>query len=358
MASDDSASAMVGNVRCWKVNTSPVPLPSVQRLGEAGRGALGSALPTRPIEFRLGTYYPGLVRYTEPSDAECAIAQALGVVGEWWTLLIVREVAGGRYRFDDLHTELGLSRKILAERLRTLVENQVLVKQLYCSRPPRYEYRLTPMGQGLLPVLVALQDWGSRFVLGDGSLTATARPRSAEARRVHRLVGSKFPPVTLRDLAGPRCDLVADSEWTVLYCYPGAYATDAGYPSRWEEIPGAQGCTLESVTYRDRIGEFVRRGAQVFGVSTQQPRDQAAFAARQKIPFPLLSDQGLQLAAALRLPTFRAAGADWLKRITLLVRGDREIRGVLYPLPDPAGSVEDVLVLLDRERAAAARSKA
>ena len=149
MASDDSASAMAGNVRCWKVNTSPVPLPSVQRLGEAGRGALGSALPTRPIEFRLGTYYPGLVRYTEPSDAECAIAQALGVVGEWWTLLIVREVAGGRYRFDDLHAELGLSRKILAERLRTLVENQVLVKQLYCSRPPRYEYRLTPMGQGL-----------------------------------------------------------------------------------------------------------------------------------------------------------------------------------------------------------------
>jgi hypothetical protein len=60
----------------------------------------------------------------------------------------------------------------------------------------------------------------------------------------------------------------------------------------------------------------------------------------------------------LRLPTVRAAGADWLTRITLLVRGDREIRGVLYPLPDPAGSVEDVLVLLDRERAAAARSKA
>lgn len=298
------------------------------------------------------------MRYAELSDAGCAIAQALGVVGEWWTLLIVREVAGGRYRFDELHAELGLSRKILAERLLALVENGVLVKQLYCSRPPRYEYHLTLMGQGLLPVLVALQDWGSRFVLGDGSLTATTRPRSAEARRVHGLVGSKIPPVTLRDLTGGRRDPVADSDWTVLYCYPGAYATDAGYPSRWAEIPGAQGCTLESVTYRDRVGEFAVRGAQVFGVSTQQPRDQAAFAARQKIPFPLLSDQELQLAAALRLPTFRAAGADWLKRITLLVRGDREIRGVLYPLPDPVGSVEDALALLDRESVAAARSKA
>lgn len=260
--------------------------------------------------------------------------------------------------FEELHAELGLSRRILAERLAALVEHGMLAKRLYCARPPRYEYHLTPMGQGLLPVLVALQNWGSRFVLGDGSLTATARPRSLETRRVHRLVGSKVPAVTLRDASGARRDPVADGEWTILYCYPGAYAESTAYPFRWAEIPGALGCTLESVTYRDRLAEFAGRGAQVYGVSTQRPQDQAEFAARQHIPFTLLSDQELQLAAALPLPTFRAAGADWLKRITLVIRGDREIRGVLHPLPDPAGSVGDALALLDRERAVTARRKA
>ena len=92
------------------------------------------------------------------------------------------------------------------------------------------------------------------------------------------------------------------------------------------------------------------RGARVYGVSTQRPEDQEAFATRQRLPFPLLSDQELRLAAGLRLPTCRTAGSDWLKRGTLLVGSDREIRGVLYPVPDPAGSVDDALALLDRQR--------
>jgi DNA-binding HxlR family transcriptional regulator/peroxiredoxin len=289
------------------------------------------------------------VRYTDLSDAECAIAQALGVVGDWWTLLVVRDVVGGVHRFDELQAGLGLSRKVLAERLASLVEHGVLHKRLYTSHPPRYEYHLTAAGQGLLPVLVALQDWGSRFVLGDGSLTATGRPLSVEARRVGHLVGTKVPPLVLASASGDRRDPVAETDWTVLYCYPGAYAMAGAYPAGWTEIPGTPGCTLESVTYRNRLAGFASRGARVHGVSTQRPDEQAAFAAKQRLGFPLLSDQDLQLSAALRLPTFRAAGADRLKRITLLVRGDREIRGVLYPLLDPAGSVEDALALLDRE---------
>jgi peroxiredoxin len=98
------------------------------------------------------------------------------------------------------------------------------------------------------------------------------------------------------------------------------------------------------------MSDFTARGARVYGVSTQRPEDQEAFATRQRLPFPLLSDQELRLAAGLRLPTFRAAGSDWLKRGTLLVGSDREIRGVLYPIPDPAGSVDDALALLDRQR--------
>ncbi|GAA2143379.1 hypothetical protein GCM10009760_29680 [Kitasatospora kazusensis] len=87
----------------------------------------------------------------------------------------------------------------------------------------------------------------------------------------------------------------------------------------------------------------------MYGVSTQRPDQLAAFAAHARIRFPLLSDADLRLSAALRLPTFRAAGVDRLKRLTLLVAADRTVRGVLYPLDDPAGSVEDALALIDAQ---------
>lgn len=298
------------------------------------------------------------MKYADASDTECAIARALGIVGEWWTLLIVRDVAGGLHRFDELHAELGLSRRILAERLAALVESGVLARRLYCERPPRHEYHLTPMGQGLLPVLVSLQEWGSRYVLGDGSLSATTKPRSLEARRMRHLIGSKVPKLTLIDTTGASRDPVSESEWTIIYCFPGAYADAGSYPEGWGEIAGAAGCTVESMIYRDRIDDFVANGAQVHGVSTQRSADQAAFAVRQRIPFPLLSDQEFKLTSALRLPSFRAAGGDWLKRCTLLIRNDREIRGVLYPISDPGGSVDDALALLKRQPAATRRRRA
>jgi peroxiredoxin len=105
---------------------------------------------------------------------------------------------------------------------------------------------------------------------------------------------------------------------------------------------------LESTTFRDRYDDFLRRGAQVVGVSTQRPEEQAAFAAKARIPFLLLSDQDLRLAAALRLPTFRAGGSDRLKRLTLIVGPGRAIRQVHYPITDPVGSVDDALAALDR----------
>jgi DNA-binding HxlR family transcriptional regulator/peroxiredoxin len=295
------------------------------------------------------------MRYTEIADTDCAIAQALGVVGDWWTLLVVRDVAGGLHRFDDLQHELGVSRKVLAERLASLVEHGVLDKVQYEQHPPRFEYHLSRAGQGLMPVLIALQEWGTRWVMGDGTLTATAVPGTVEAARVRGLVGTRVPPLTLTDSAGALRDPIGAAEWTVLYCYPGAYADSASYPVGWGDIPGARGCTLESVTYRDRLPDFAERGAEVVGVSTQRPDEQAAFAAKERIRFALVSDQDLRLAGALRLPTFRAAGADRLKRATLVVRHDREIRGVLYPVTDPAGSVDEALALVDKARGRARR---
>ncbi|MFJ5228835.1 winged helix-turn-helix transcriptional regulator [Kitasatospora sp. NPDC088391] len=300
------------------------------------------------------------MRYTDVGDTDCSIAQALSVVGDWWTLLLVRDLAGGTHQFDALHEALGISRKVLTARLRALVEDGVVEKRLYHAHPPRYAYHLTEKGWGLLPVLVALQDWGGRHLLGDGSLTATSDPDSAESRRVHALLGTRIPELALpaaSESARPvPVDPVADTPWTVLYCFPGAYAPGTqGHPPGWDDIPGAPGCTLESCTYRDRLADFTARGATVHGISTQRPDQQAAFAAHQALPFGLLSDAALQLTGALRLPTFRAGGADRLKRLTLLVDSRRTVRGVLHPVPDPGGSVQDALALIDAaERADAA----
>ncbi|MFE4973502.1 redoxin domain-containing protein [Kitasatospora sp. NPDC056651] len=121
----------------------------------------------------------------------------------------------------------------------------------------------------------------------------------------------------------------------------------ADHPPGWGELPGAAGCTLESGTYRDRMAEFTAHGARVHGVGTQRPDQLAAFTEHARIPSPLLSDTDLQLAAALRLPTLRAAGVDRLKRLTLVLDATRTARGVLYPVIDPAGSVEDAIGLID-----------
>src|SRR5436305_5357242 len=87
------------------------------------------------------------------SDMHCSVAQALEVVGEWWSLLIVRDVFLGVTRFDDFQQRLGISRNVLNQRLRRLVEQGVLFKVPYSERPPRFDYELTEKGRDLWPVL-------------------------------------------------------------------------------------------------------------------------------------------------------------------------------------------------------------
>ncbi|MGY2701960.1 winged helix-turn-helix transcriptional regulator [Nocardioides sp. HB32] len=265
-------------------------------------------------------------------DDDCGVAHALGVLGDAWSVLVLRDVARGRGRFERLLAESGISRKVLAQRLASLVAAEVLAKERYQERPDRFEYHLTERGHALLPVLAALQEWGDTWVLGDGTTTATAGTDGAEAHRVAALTGTRVPPL--------RTDPVSAAAYTVVYCYPGTAlpAIDA--------VPGGPGCSLESCTYRDRLDEFAGLGAAVVGVSTQRPEEQAAFASANGIPFPLLSDADLELATALRLPTFRHSGATRLKRLTLVVDADRVVRGTLFPIRDVTGSVEDALALV------------
>jgi len=101
-------------------------------------------------------------------DQNCSIARSLELVGERWTLLIVRDVFLGVRRFDDLQRSLGVSRGILAERLDRLVESGILERRLYQERPERHEYRLTEKGRDLWPVTVALLKWGDRYYAEEG----------------------------------------------------------------------------------------------------------------------------------------------------------------------------------------------
>ncbi|PZF80107.1 winged helix-turn-helix transcriptional regulator [Jiangella anatolica] len=101
---------------------------------------------------------------TGSSARECSIANALAVVGERWSLLILREVLLGNVRFDAIAAATGGSRDILAARLRTLVAAGVLEKRPYSEQPRRHEYVATESGQALQPVLLGLMEWGDRYV--------------------------------------------------------------------------------------------------------------------------------------------------------------------------------------------------
>ena len=103
------------------------------------------------------------------ADMHCSVAQALEVIGEWWTLLILRDAFLGITRFDDFATRLGISRNILTARLDTLVEHDVLARVPYDEARGRYDYRLTDKGRALFPVMTALREWGDEWILGTGN---------------------------------------------------------------------------------------------------------------------------------------------------------------------------------------------
>ena len=109
--------------------------------------------------------YAGAMLQRDYPTQYCPVAGSLEVVGERWTLLIVRDVFLGIRRFEDLQRDLGVARNVLQARLERLVENGILVKRPYQERPLRCEYRLTEKGADLWPVLVALLTWGDRYAI-------------------------------------------------------------------------------------------------------------------------------------------------------------------------------------------------
>lgn len=115
---------------------------------------------------------------TDFGQMACSIARTLHVAGEPWSPLIVRDVYLGIRRFDELQRDLGISRKVLSERLRWLVEQEVLERRTYSDRPPRHEYALTAKGDELMQVLFAMAAWGDRWTTGEAGPPALFRHRT------------------------------------------------------------------------------------------------------------------------------------------------------------------------------------
>jgi DNA-binding HxlR family transcriptional regulator len=120
--------------------------------------------------------HPDRLRY---SSSNCSIARTLGVVGEKWTLLVLREAFYGVRRFDDFQAALGCARNLLSARLKTLVENGLLEKQAYRDDRGRRrdEYRLADKGRDLLPAVIALMQWGDRWAADEAGPAVVLRHR-------------------------------------------------------------------------------------------------------------------------------------------------------------------------------------
>jgi peroxiredoxin len=160
------------------------------------------------------------------------------------------------------------------------------------------------------------------------------------------LSGIYVPELSLPSTLGGELDLAAvGRRLVVVYVYPRTGTPGEPLPEGWDEIPGARGCTAQSCAFRDHVGDLAAHGASVVGVSAQTPGEQRGFAARERIPYPLLSDSELKLADALGLPTFEVAGMRLYRRLTFIASGLR-IEKVFYPVFPPDRNAADVLAWL------------
>jgi DNA-binding HxlR family transcriptional regulator len=142
-------------------------------------------------------------------NMQCPIARSLERVGEWWSILILRDAFHGLTRFDQFQKSLDIAPNMLTRRLSTLVESGLLERRRYHERPPRYEYVLTERGRDFRPVLWALLSWGNKHFAPEGkSVVIVDRDTGAEADPVlvDRASGRPLSEPEFRSAAGPAAD--------------------------------------------------------------------------------------------------------------------------------------------------------
>ncbi len=156
------------------------------------------------------------------------------------------------------------------------------------------------------------------------------------------LLDLPVPSVPLQSTSGRIVDLARLPGRTVVYCYPRTGRPGQELPKGWNEIPGARGCTPQSCAFRDHYQELQALGTQVFGLSAQDTDYQWEVVDRLHLPFDLLSDEQLNFARSLRLPTFEVESMILIKRLTLIIR-DGRIEHVFYPVFPPDKNAQEVL---------------
>lgn len=140
------------------------------------------------------------------ADMHCSVAQCLEVVGEWWSLLILRDAFLGVTRFEEFQQRLEISRNILNQRLARLVEAGVLIKVPYTARPQRFDYKLTDKGRDLWPVITAMRQWGDEHAAPDGpplQLIHMGCGEVCEAQLTCSACGESIGPRNVRARPGP-----------------------------------------------------------------------------------------------------------------------------------------------------------
>jgi peroxiredoxin len=173
-------------------------------------------------------------------------------------------------------------------------------------------------------------------------------PVPSDDAACNHLRGQRIPSVALISTQNRevRLDQQPSEWWVIVYAYPRTGRPDRETPRGWNEIPGARGCTPETSGFRDEYAAFQARGLTIYGLSTQSTEYQREMTERLELPFPVLSDERLELTRALTLPTFEFEGVTLLKRFTLVIR-DSVIRHVFYPVFPPDAHALQVLQWFD-----------
>jgi peroxiredoxin len=171
-------------------------------------------------------------------------------------------------------------------------------------------------------------------------------PAPQDDGAARHLPGMQWPDVALAATSGPAVNVSKLKGRTVIYIYPRTGVPGVDAPPGWDDIPGARGCTPQSCSFRDHFAELKTLGVvHVLGLSSQDTDYQREAAQRLHLPFPVLSDAGLQLAGAIKLPTFTAAGMTLYKRMALVI-DDGVITKVFYPVFPPDKNAEEVIAWL------------
>jgi len=184
----------------------------------------------------------------------------------------------------------------------------------------------------------------------DPTVLPTDIPVPQDDGAARHLAGLKLPSVSLTATDGSQVDLSKLKGRTVVYIYPRTGVPGQPSPDGWDAIPGARGCTPQSCSFRDHFAELKALGVtQLYGLSTQDSGYQREAVERLHLPFAVLSDEALELARAINLPTFTVAGMTLHKRMALVIE-DGVVVQVFYPVFPPDKNAAEVIAWLRTSR--------